>query len=153
MKFVSYQKVIMYFFLLEIINRKFLFIWFITMSSPQEVSIYVVSSVLFLLLMIALGLPRFIWWKKILKVYPLKSFQNMIKNNSMQTSRCFQSTNGWKWKYIGHVFGLYFQDNGIIHQNSHIDTPQQNGVTKRKNKHLLEVAYTLMFSTNISKHF
>ena len=75
------------------------------------------------------------------------------KSNSMQTSRCFQSDNGWEWKYIGHVFGLYFQDNGIIHQNSYIDTPQQNGVTKRKNKHLLEVAYTPMFSRNVSKHF
>ncbi|XP_057990555.1 uncharacterized protein LOC131172940 [Hevea brasiliensis] len=29
--------------------------------------------------------------------------------------------------------------NGILHQSSCVDTPSQNGVAKRKNRHLLEV--------------
>ena len=37
--------------------------------------------------------------------------------------------------------------------SSYIDTLQQNGVTERKNIHLLDVARSLMFSTNVPKHF
>ena len=34
-----------------------------------------------------------------------------------------------------------------------IDTPQQNGVAERKNRHLMEVACSLMLSTIVPKHF
>lgn len=43
-------------------------------------------------------------------------------------------------------------DNGIIHQSSCVDTPQQNGVSERKNRHLLEVARSLMFTMNVPKY-
>ena len=33
-----------------------------------------------------------------------------------------------------------------------VDTPQQNGVSERKNRHLLEVAHALMFTVNVSKY-
>ena len=42
---------------------------------------------------------------------------------------------------------------GIVHQSSCVDTPQQNGIAERKNRHLLEVARSLMFSTHVPKHF
>ena len=42
---------------------------------------------------------------------------------------------------------------GIVHLSSCVDTPQQNGIAERKNRHLLEVARSLMFSTYVSKHF
>ena len=44
-------------------------------------------------------------------------------------------------------------DQGIVHQSSCVDTPQQNGVAERKNRHLLEVARSIMFTTNVPKHF
>lgn len=34
---------------------------------------------------------------------------------------------------------------GILHQSSYPHTPQQNGVVERKNRHLLQVARTLLF--------
>ena len=43
-------------------------------------------------------------------------------------------------------------ENGIIHQNLCVDTPQQNGVSERKNHHLLEVARALMFTMNVPKY-
>ena len=43
-------------------------------------------------------------------------------------------------------------ENGIIHQSSWVDTPQQNGVAKRKSRHLLEVARSLIFSTKVPKY-
>lgn len=39
----------------------------------------------------------------------------------------------------------FFADKGIIHQKSWMYTPQQNGVIKRKHRHLLEVARSLLF--------
>ncbi|RVW35969.1 Retrovirus-related Pol polyprotein from transposon TNT 1-94 [Vitis vinifera] len=42
---------------------------------------------------------------------------------------------------------------GIVHLSSCVDTPQQNGIAERKNRHLLEVARSLMFSMNVPKLF
>ena len=42
---------------------------------------------------------------------------------------------------------------GIIHQSSCIDTPQQNGVAKQKNRHVLDVARSIMFTMNVPKIF
>ena len=36
-------------------------------------------------------------------------------------------------------------EKGILHQSSCSDTPEQNGIAERKNKHLLEVARAMMF--------
>ncbi|KAA0061289.1 hypothetical protein E5676_scaffold39G00350 [Cucumis melo var. makuwa] len=41
---------------------------------------------------------------------------------------------------------------GIVHQNSCANTPQQNLVAERKNRHLLEVARSLMLSTSIPSY-
>ena len=41
----------------------------------------------------------------------------------------------------------------MIHQSSCVNTPQQNGISERKNCHLLEMAQTLMFTTNVPKYF
>ena len=56
-------------------------------------------------------------------------------------------------EYFKHILGDYLQSQDIIHQSSCVDTPQQNGVAKRKNRHILEVARSLMFSTHVPKHF
>ena len=42
---------------------------------------------------------------------------------------------------------------GIIHQSSCIDTPLQNGVAKQKNRHVLDVARSIMFTMNVPKIF
>lgn len=39
-----------------------------------------------------------------------------------------------------------------MHQSSCNDTPQQNGVAERKNKHLIEVAGSLIFKTKVPKY-
>ncbi|KAA0067137.1 Cysteine-rich RLK (RECEPTOR-like protein kinase) 8 [Cucumis melo var. makuwa] len=41
---------------------------------------------------------------------------------------------------------------GIVHQTSCAYTPQQNGVAERKNRHLVEVARSLMFSTSLPSY-
>ena len=41
--------------------------------------------------------------------------------------------------------------NGIIHQSSCSHSLQQNGIVERKNSHLLEVARSIIFTTNVLK--
>ena len=41
----------------------------------------------------------------------------------------------------------------IIHQTSCPYTPQQNGVAKRKNMHLIEIARTLLIESHVPLHF
>ena len=55
-------------------------------------------------------------------------------------------------EYFGSILREYLSKQGIIHQSSCVDTPQQNGEVKHKNKHILEVAQSLMFTTNVPKH-
>ena len=49
-------------------------------------------------------------------------------------------------------FGKYFLEKGIVHQSSCVDTPQQNGLAERKNKHLLEVARSLHCTNQVPKY-
>ena len=44
-------------------------------------------------------------------------------------------------------------EHDIIHQSSCPDTPSQNGVAKRKNWHLLEIARALLFQMHVLKTF
>ena len=43
-------------------------------------------------------------------------------------------------KYLSKLFHSFMLEHGILHQTSYIDTPSQNGVAKRNNRHLLETA-------------
>ena len=43
--------------------------------------------------------------------------------------------------------------NGILHQTSCVETPSQNGVAERKNRHLLETTIALLFQMQVPKHF
>ena len=56
-------------------------------------------------------------------------------------------------EYLNQNLGNYFLENGIIYQTSFVGTPQQNGLVKRKHKHLLQVAKALMFARNVPKFF
>ena len=42
---------------------------------------------------------------------------------------------------------------GILHETSCVDTPSQNGVAERKNRHLRETARALLLHMNVPKHF
>lgn len=48
-------------------------------------------------------------------------------------------------EYYNSILGDFFAANGMMHQSSYSDTPQQNGVAERKNRHLLEVTTVLLF--------
>ncbi|KAL6318435.1 hypothetical protein AAG906_041201 [Vitis piasezkii] len=47
-------------------------------------------------------------------------------------------------RVIGTLFNRYFQEHGLHHETSCSQTPQQNGVAERKNRHILEITRALL---------
>ena len=56
-------------------------------------------------------------------------------------------------EYLSEPFQSFMLQHGILHQTSCVDTPSQNGVAERKNRHLLETARALLFQMHVLKHF
>ena len=56
-------------------------------------------------------------------------------------------------EFVNRTLSDYLLTEGIVHQTSCVDTPQQNGVSERKNRHLLEVAKSLLLSMRVPNHF
>ncbi|CAL2252914.1 unnamed protein product [Prunus armeniaca] len=50
-------------------------------------------------------------------------------------------------EFVNHDFHAYFQQHGIIYDMTCPQTPQQNGVAERKNRHLLKTARPLLIET------
>ncbi|WVZ66155.1 hypothetical protein U9M48_015421 [Paspalum notatum var. saurae] len=83
----------------------------------------------------------------------IKCFQDFHKMVGTQFDRKIQilrSDNGTE--YINNEFEAYLSGQGILHQTTCPGTPAQNGVAERKNRHLLEVARSLMFQMNVPKY-
>lgn len=55
--------------------------------------------------------------------------------------------------FLNSALGTYLQSHGKVHQSSCVDTPQKNGVVERKNRHLHDVARSLMLTSQVPKHF
>jgi len=56
-------------------------------------------------------------------------------------------------EYVNQNLSKFLQKNGVVHQLTSVDTPQQNGVAERKNRHLLEVTRALLFQTSVPRSY
>ena len=54
--------------------------------------------------------------------------------------------------YFNSELGNHLSQRGVIHCSSCVDTPRQNGIAERKNRHLLETARALMSTKHVPKH-
>ena len=79
------------------------------------------------------------------------NFQAYVTNQYNATVKVLRSDNGGE--YTSHAFKNHLMKHGIVHQTSCPYTPQQNGVAERKNRHLMEVARSMMFHSNVPKRF
>lgn len=52
-------------------------------------------------------------------------------------------------EYLFTAFSSFLSWHGIFHQTTYAGTPEQNGVTKRKNMHLLEITHALLFHMHV----
>ncbi|XP_009767767.1 uncharacterized protein [Nicotiana sylvestris] len=81
----------------------------------------------------------------------LRNFFNMIQTQFGKSMKLIRSDNGGE--FVNANCSQIFQSLGIIHQRTCVHTPQQNGVAKRKHKHILEIATTIRFQGAISLKF
>lgn len=80
----------------------------------------------------------------------LKNFYIMIETQFQTKVRILHTNNSSK--YFIEVLGSFLKEKRIHHQSTCIDTPQQNGIAERKNKHLHEFSRAIMSSMNIRKY-
>ena len=78
-------------------------------------------------------------------------FYKFIENQFEAKLKIFRSDNGTE--FVNQNFSKFFKEKGISHQTTCVYTPQQNGVSERKNRHLLEMTRVLLFQNNVPKTY
>jgi len=78
-------------------------------------------------------------------------FHSMIQTQFGVKIKVFLSDNARE--YFNQVLSPYFQKEGIIHESSCVNTPQQNGIAKRKTGHLLNTTRALLFHGQVPKAY
>ena len=56
-------------------------------------------------------------------------------------------------EYRSHSFKNFMASHGILHQTSCAYTPQENGVAKCRNKHLVETTRTILIHGDVPQRF
>ncbi|KAA0042115.1 Retrovirus-related Pol polyprotein from transposon TNT 1-94 [Cucumis melo var. makuwa] len=79
-----------------------------------------------------------------------RDFYHTIETQFNKKIAILRSDNGCEFQ--NHSLNEFLSSKGIVHQSSCAYTLQQNGVAKRKNRHLLEVGRSLMLSTSLFSH-
>ena len=81
----------------------------------------------------------------------VSNFHSMIQNQFGVKIKIFRSNNARH--YFNQILTSYFQKEGIIHESSYVNTPQQSRVAKRKNSHLLYTTRALLFQGDVPKSY
>ncbi|KAL5857492.1 hypothetical protein ACOSQ3_004950 [Xanthoceras sorbifolium] len=79
-----------------------------------------------------------------------KTFFHMVENQFQTKISILRSDNGTE--FFNQHLSSFLTENDIQHQSTCRNTPQQNGIVERKNRHLLEVSRALMLSMNVPKY-
>ncbi|KAA0066521.1 Retrovirus-related Pol polyprotein from transposon TNT 1-94 [Cucumis melo var. makuwa] len=79
-----------------------------------------------------------------------QNFYHTIKTQFHTKIAILRSDNGREFQ--NHNLSEFLASKGIVHQTSCAYTLQQNGVAERKNRHLVEVARSLMLSTSLPSY-
>ena len=88
------------------------------------------------------------------KSYTFSKFQEfkmMIEGEVGVKICCLRSENGGE--YMSNEFDQYLHERGIRRQFTCANTPQQNGVTDRKNRHLAEICRSMLHAKNVPGRF
>jgi transposase InsO family protein len=80
-----------------------------------------------------------------------QEFTNFVENPYDIRIKILRSDNGTE--YVNKPFSNFLKQKGILHQTTCINTPEQNEISERKNRHILEVTRSLLFQTNVPKRF
>ncbi|KAL5753796.1 hypothetical protein ACOSP7_022016 [Xanthoceras sorbifolium] len=80
-----------------------------------------------------------------------KEFKEVVEGEVEKKIRCLRTDNGGE--YSSGEFSQYLRECQIRHQYTCANTPQQNGVAERKNRHLAEVCRSMLHAKNIPGRF
>ena len=78
-----------------------------------------------------------------------KDFCAYVKTQFKVQVQMIRTDNGTE--YVNRRLGEFLSDQGILHQTSCPDTPPQNGVAEQKNRNILEVSRSIMYTMNVPK--
>ena len=79
------------------------------------------------------------------------TFRAFVKTQHSVVIKCFRCN--LDGEYTSNKFCQLFALDGTIHQTSCIDTPEQNDVAKRKHRHIIETACSLLLSASVPSDF
>ncbi|KAH9648136.1 hypothetical protein KPL70_025471 [Citrus sinensis] len=80
-----------------------------------------------------------------------KEWMTLIENQTGRKVKRLRTDNGLE--YCSKEFDSYYKEKGIVRHKTVRHTPQQNGLTERMNRTLVEKVRCMLFSANLSKHF
>ena len=80
-----------------------------------------------------------------------KLFKNEVQNQLGNNIKTFQSDRGGE--YLSQNFNDHLKDCGIVSQLTPPGTPQWNGVSKRRNRTLLDMVQSMMSRTYLPISF
>ena len=80
-----------------------------------------------------------------------QKFHAKVRTQFNTSIRILRSDNAKE--YLSGPFSSFLSTHGILHQSSCAYTPQHNGVAKRKNRHLVETARTLLLHHKVPQRF
>ena len=80
-----------------------------------------------------------------------KRFKMLVENECECRIKVLRSDNGTE--YTCDKFDKFCEQAGIQHQLTVTYSPQQNGVSERKNRTMMEMSRCLMFEKKLSKEF
>ncbi|KAM2798566.1 hypothetical protein COP1_003513 [Malus domestica] len=75
-----------------------------------------------------------------------QQFYRMIGNQFSLPIKVLRSDNGGE--YLNFELSQFFAEHGILHETTCPQTPQQNGVAERKNRHILETTRALLIGAH-----
>ncbi|GKV01133.1 hypothetical protein SLEP1_g13712 [Rubroshorea leprosula] len=80
-----------------------------------------------------------------------KKFKVLVEKQSGCQLKTLRSDNGKE--YTSKEFDVFCEDHGINHQLTMKYTPQQNGISERKNRTMMGMARSMLFEKNLPKKF
>lgn len=85
------------------------------------------------------------------EVFPtFQNFHTLVQTQHNSTIRVLHFDNGGE--NVNHIFQDLFQTHKIVHQTTCPQIVEQNGVSKRKKCHLLDMACALLVSAHMPKY-
>lgn len=80
-----------------------------------------------------------------------KDFKALVENQQIKKIKILRTDNGLE--FCNAMFDSYLADAGIVHQKTNTYTPEQNAVSERMNRTLVERARCMLFDAGLDKRF